>query len=403
MEAPSRQIIIAGAGIAGLTAALAFAHRGFSVQIFERAAGLAEVGAGLQISPNATRILDMLGVLPALRAVAVRPEAVVLRNGATLAETARVPLGEYAELRWRAPYLVAHRADLQAALLAEAGRHPDIRLTMNAPIRDVAVHARGVTVAFERDDRPGEATGLLLVGADGVWSTVRPLAGGGRSRYSGRLAWRSMLRTDSEAGRAFAPIAPADRVTAFMDPAIHLVAYPVRGGASLNLVAVTAGEGLGQGWSQTADPAILKQALAVTAPEVSRLADDASPWQAWPLHQVDPAQRWTDGRTIALIGDAAHAMTPFAAQGAAMGIEDAAVLADCVAKSPGDTARALAAYEAQRKPRVRKVVRRGAFNHFTWHASGPVASARDMVLKILPATKLARDLDWLYGWKAPGS
>lgn len=401
MEPLSRQVVVAGAGVAGLTAALALAERGFSVHVFERASGLAEVGAGLQLSPNATHILARLGVLELLRPAAVMPEAVVLRDAATLSERARVPLGAAAEARWGAPYLVAHRADLQSALLARVGRHPDITLSLGTAVRDVAVHRRGITASLDRQGKVAEMAGALLVGADGVWSTIRGLGSVGRSRFSGRIAWRTVVRAESEAGRAFLKIAPANVVTAFMHPTVHLIAYPVRGGGAINLVAVTAGEPMGEVWSREVDPAVLGAAMQGCAPELLRLAEEARPWTSWPLHMVEPGHPWVAPGGIALVGDAAHAMTPFAAQGAAMGIEDAAVLAHALATHRDDMPKALSIYEAARRPRVARVMKRGAFNHFTWHAGGATAFVRDRVMALTPPSRLVRSLDWLYGWKAP--
>jgi salicylate hydroxylase len=396
-----RTIIVAGAGIAGLTAALAFAARGFQVEVFERVARFEEIGAGIQLSPNATRILGRLGVLDALGADAVAPEAIVLRDGASLGELARVPLGKPAEARWKAPYLVAHRADLHRALLACISAEPNIRLSLGATVSDIVFEPGGVTAIVKRNDRTEEAAGMLLVAADGVWSSLRRLVKGSReSRPTGRMAWRSLADVASPAGKALAKFAPADRVTAFLDPALHLVVYPLRGGAMLNLVALTAGDAGTGSWANRADPLPLARALSGFAAPLSGLADAAGPWTVWPIHAVDPEGAWTDRRGLVLIGDAAHAMTPFAAQGAAMAIEDAYVLAMLVAERPDDPGSALARHEAIRRPRIRRVVRRGAFNHFTWHASGPVALARNLVLAARPAERLAADFDWLYGWQA---
>jgi salicylate hydroxylase len=398
-EAHARQIVIAGAGIAGLTAALAFAARGFSVRLLESAPELRQAGAGIQLSPNATRILGQLGVLETIAAAATRPEAVVLKDASTLREAARVPLGSAAERRWGAPYLVVHRADLQSALLACVAREPAITLTMGAAVRDVALHGQGATTSVDHDGKVIEVPGLLLVAADGVWSSIRALSGeGGKSRFSGHVAWRRTLRAGSPQGQAFLSAAPADVVTAFMHPAFHLVVYPLRGGDAINLVALTKGAVTNESWSIRTDPDILNSALARAAPAISALAGDD--WTAWPIHTVGPKQKWTSPQGLALIGDAAHAMTPFAAQGAAMGIEDAATLAALVAASPEDIATALRRYEAARRPRIAQVIKRGAFNRFAWHAGGPVAVARDLVLKARGPRRLAADLDWLYGWQA---
>jgi salicylate hydroxylase len=399
--APQNQIIIAGAGIAGLAAALAFASRGFSVQVFERAPQLEEVGAGIQLSPNATRILDRLGVLPALLKTAVRPNAVSLRDGRTLAELARVPLGEAAERRWQAPYLALHRADLQSALLSRANETSGIRLVTGAAVASLAQSSAGITVTTVGEAGRSEASGLLLVGADGVRSAVRThFSPSRRSHYSGEVAWRTTLPADSAVGRALLEATPADTVTAFLHSGFHLIAYPVRGGAAINLAAFTSARGLAETWSGHGDVSPLRSALRATAPVLSRLADEAGPWTAWPIHTVDRRPPWTFPGA-ALIGDAAHAMTPFAAQGAAMAIEDAWTLAASVAASPRDLAGGLAAWEAARRPRVEKVARRGAFNRFAWHASGPVALVRNLVLKTRSPEKLAADLDWLYGWEPP--
>jgi len=402
-EARSRQVVIAGAGIAGLTAALAFAGRGYPVTVFEQARQLEAAGAGIQLSPNATRILRQLGVLERLLPHAVRPEAVVLKDAATLRELARVPLGQAAETRWGAPYLAAHRADVQAALTAQVAERPDVELVTGARVTGVATGPQGVAVAAEADGRATQASGQLLVGADGVWSSVREKLAGrepgfGKSRFSGELAWRATVAAESAAGEAFVAVGAADSVTTFLHPGFHLVVYPVSQGSAVNLAAFTRGERIAEGWSGHADPAILSGAMRGTAPALARLVALAGPWTAFPIHTVEQ-QRWTMPDGIALIGDAAHAMTPFAAQGAAMGIEDAAMLAGLIADLPADLRQGLATWENLRRPRIEKVVRRGALNRLAWHAWGPVAIARNLVLATRPSDKLAADLDWLYGWE----
>jgi len=396
----SRRIIVAGAGIAGLSAALAFARRGFSVDIFERSEKLEEVGAGLQLSPNATRILDGLGALEALRPMAVAPHGVVLRDARTLAELGRVPLGAAAEARWRAPYLVAHRADLQKALLETVAAQPSIQLFTGTAIAGFEQEDHGITAVLDRSSAMERQSALLLVGADGVWSALRGgLQPGQASRFAGELAWRTVVPADGEIGRAFASAGACEVVTAFLHSGFHLIVYPVRGGAAFNLVAFTPGQRIAEGWSGTADAAPLERAMRRTAPMLARLAREAGPWTAWPIHTVRPDAPWT-AQNVALIGDAAHAMTPFAAQGAAMAIEDAQTLAANVAAAPGNMLAALTDWERTRRPRVAAVARRGAFNHFAWQARGPVAVARNLVLKTRPPEKLAADMDWLYGWNA---
>jgi salicylate hydroxylase len=404
--ARSGQVLIAGAGIAGLTAAIAFAQRGYAVRIFEQAGRLEAVGAGLQLSPNATRILRDLGVLERLLPLAVRPEAVVLKDAATLRELTRVPLGQAGETRWGAPYLVAHRADLQGALTAHVAAMPHIELATGAHVSGVAAGPRGIAATVEAGGNAVTTEGILLVGADGVWSSVRAsvdakMGTASRSRFSGELAWRTTIAADSPAGHAFAEIGATGCVTTFLHQGFHMVAYPVSGGNAFNLVAFTKGERIAEGWAGNADPQILAGAMRGTAPGLARLAAMAGPWLTWPLHTVDQKQSWTMPVGIVLIGDAAHAMTPFAAQGAAMAIEDAATLAAAVAAPPAGLANACASWEALRRARVAKVARRGAINRLAWHAAGPVAVARNAFLSLRGSDKLAADLDWLYGWQRP--
>ena len=389
-----KPILIAGAGVAGLTAALAFARRGYRALVFEQASELAEIGAGLQLSPNATRILHRLGVLERLEPHCVEPRAVVLRRAATGEEIGRVPLGRFARARWGAPYLVAHRGDLQQALLAAAGDAPSIEIVTGARAVDFSLGPP--RLAVEHDEAIHEHNGALVVAADGVWSAIRAHGGQkGQSRFIGQLAWRRTLSGQDVAAAGF------DRnvVTAFLNPGFHLVAYPMRGGGEINLVAFTRYKReLPASWGQTLDPAPLRAALA-DAPALKGLADDAGAWTAYPIHVADLDGSWSDPGGLALIGDAAHAMTPFAAQGAAMAIEDAETLAMAVAARPGDQPAALRDWTVARRRRVLRVARRGALNQMAWHAAGPVAAARDMVLRWRGPERLAADLDWLYGWE----
>lgn len=397
LSGAASDILIAGAGVGGLTAALAFAARGYGVRIFERAPELVEVGAGLQLSPNATRLLDSLGLGAALRRLAVRPEAIVLRRASTSREIARVPLGAGGTRRWGADYLVIHRADLQSVLLDAVNAHPAIRLDLGSSVEEVRQHADGVSVVLHDGTATSEADGRLLIGADGVWSRLRGLLGGQPCRQAGHTAWRTVIARDA------AGALDRDVVTAFLDPRFHLVAYPVRGGRDLNLVAITRNRAgadraeHGQ-WAAKADPAALHAAMGGTGALLHGLVATARAWTVWPLMEVPEQGAWHKGRVV-LIGDAAHAMTPHAAQGAGMAIEDAFVLAARVAAAGDDLEPALARFEAERRPRVARARRRGRFNRFVWHAWGPIALGRDLVLSVRSPEKVAADFDWLYGWK----
>lgn len=378
-----------------MAAALAFARKGWTSSVYERVELLEEIGAGIQLSPNATRLLDRLGVLERLRPHAVQPEAVVLRHAATLAEVARVPLGVAAEHRWGAPYLTAHRADLQAALLAEADHDDAIALHFGSAAQDFSLGPPSLAVNQGASGNSVDAD--LVVGADGVWSSIRALGGQkGKSRFVGQLAWRRTI--DRAVAEAVDPRLAEPVVAAFLHPGFHMIAYPVRGGRQVNLAAFTRHRReVGEGWMIRQDVAPLRTALRGTAPALQALVEEDTGWTAWPIHVADLDGAWIDPGGLAIIGDAAHAMTPFAAQGAAMAIEDAWTLAEAASQPNKTMADALIEWNVARRRRVLRVARRGAFNEFAWHARGPIAMARDMVLRMRGPQRLAADLDWLYG------
>lgn len=394
----ARRIAIAGAGIAGLTSALTLAVRGFSVELFERSPKVEEVGAGLQLSPNATHILRRLGVLSRLNDLAVRPQAIELRRANSLRKVASVPLGDAAQQRWGAPYLTVHRADLQQALLAAVNANPSIALNTGMLVSSYAPGGR-INLTSQSGDEVRRDDFDLIVAADGVWSTLRKQIGGAEAgQYSGYLAWRAVVDR-STSPDIWKPA--ADRVTTLLSPHFHLVAYPLRCGELINLVVLAKGPPSAERWANVGNPEELTQLMRGADSRVLELIRSAGPWTTWPLHQVRPDGEWISPDGVVLVGDAAHAMTPFAAQGAAMAIEDAAVLADMLARHPQDRMTALRAFKAARIPRVLHAARRGAFNRFAWNAAGPIALGRDIVLSLRPPQSLAADMDWLYGWKEP--
>lgn len=401
MDSPDRPILIAGGGIAGLSAALALAAEGFTVRLFEAAHEFGEVGAGLQLSPNATHILDRLGVLQPLLPHAVAPVGVVLRDATTLRQLTEIPLADSAA-RYGAPYLVSHRAAIQQALLGRVKAEPRITVESGAQVVDAVFGPHDVTLSLARDGSTATIKGSLLIGADGVWSSLRRFVNGGQpaeSVFSGMTAWRTTIDRATADALGITGLIRFDKVSTFLDPSAHLVAYPLAAGQALNLVAITRGTSGAQGWSQTDGRGALAAFLS-RLPAPLRSLESLPAWTHWPLYGAPPRLKWTAPR-LALTGDAAHAMLPFAAQGAAMAIEDAAVLATRLGDNRDDIARALSAYEAERRPRVDRVLARGRLNRIAWHAAGPIAFGRNMVLKIKGPRSLASDLDWLYGWKEP--
>src|ERR1700726_3187013 len=259
--AASRTVFIAGAGIGGLTASLALAAQGFRVVILEKAERLEEVGAGLQLSPNGSSVLVALGLQPRLAARAVVPDAISLMSARSGGEIARLPLGEAATLRAGAPYWVVHRADLQAALQAEVNDNPDIDLRLGCQFEDTVAHAKGLTVVQRSGMTRQQELALALVGADGIWSTVRHhLFPQARPQFSGLIAWRGTLEA-SQLPREYA----SRRVQLWMGPNAHLVAYPISGGRQINVVAVVPGTWNRPGWSLPGDGNELRNVFASPA------------------------------------------------------------------------------------------------------------------------------------------
>ena len=398
--AVSRTVYVAGAGIGGLTASLALAGLGFRVVILEKAERLEEVGAGLQLSPNASRVLVDLGLQPRLAARAVMPDAISLMSARSGGEVARLPLGEAAALHAGAPYWVVHRADLQAALQAHVNDHHDIELRLGCQFEDVAPHAKGLTVVQRSGNTRQQELALALIGADGVWSTVRQhLFPQVQPQFSGLIAWRGTLEA-TQLPREYA----ARRVQLWMGPNAHLVAYPISGERQINVVAVVPGTWNRPGWSAPGDVNELKRVFASpTWPSPARMLIGAvDGWKKFALFTVPDGGEWSKG-DIALLGDSVHAMLPFAAQGAGMAIEDAAVLAKCLAQSQAEGGPSIAAamqrYARLRRPRVTQVQRTARRNGMIYHLTGPAALARDLAIKAIGATRMLARQDWIYDWR----
>jgi salicylate hydroxylase len=398
--ATSRTIFVAGAGIGGLTAALALAGKGFRVVVLEKSERLEEIGAGLQLSPNASRVLIDLGLQPRLAARAIIPDAISIMSARSGGEIARLPLGDAATLAAGAPYWVVHRADLQGALQAHVNDNPDIELRLGCQFEDAVTHVKGLTVVQRSGMTRQQELALALVGADGIWSTVRHhLFPEVQPQFSGLIAWRGTLDA-TQLPREYT----SRRVQLWMGPNAHLVAYPISGARQINVVAVVSGTWNRPGWSAPGEANEIKNAFASSRwPGTARMMIGAvDDWRKWALFTVPEGGDWTAG-AIALLGDAAHAMLPFAAQGAGMAIEDAAVLAKCLSENTGESAAVAAAlkrYARLRRARVHRVQRAARQAGRIYHLTGPAAFARDLTIRAMGAKRMLARQNWIYGWQA---
>lgn len=376
-------VVVAGGGIAGLSAALAIARAGRAVQVFERETARTEEGAGLQLSPNATRHLRTLGILDALDGQALVPERVIVRRGADATTLSELDLRD-AESRWGAPFRVAHRADLHGALMTAVAADTRIAVHGGNAVTTWRETADTVVAGTDRGAIEGDA----LVIADGVRSSLREKAGFTPQalRHSGRVAWRALAPADACAAFARRPAS-----NLWLGADAHLVHYPLRGGSIVNLVAVVADRDTAVSeafWSQPGDAARLARRFAGWHKDARELLAAATAWRLWPLMTRDPPQRLAHGR-VALAGDAAHPMMPFLAQGAAQAIEDAAALGDAFARQ-SDTPAALRAYESARLSKARAVVAASERQATIYHLRGPGAVARDLAMRAAGPAGMAR-------------
>ncbi|MEQ8898900.1 MAG: FAD-dependent monooxygenase [Roseovarius sp.] len=381
MHLDDMKIVVVGGGIGGLAVARALALRGAEVTVFEQAEAIREVGAGLQVSPNGFRVLDALGLGCALRAVSVQGQAVRLKDYRG-GEVLRLDMGGLES----AEYHFVHRADL-IDVLATGAREAGVRIRL-------LQHAEGVRPGARPDVALARGVGVqadLVVGADGLHSVVRQALNGTVAPFFTRqVAWRAVV--PNAAGRG-------PEVHVHMGPHRHVVSYPLRGGAALNLVAVQErAEWQAESWSQRDDPDSLRAAFADFGPEVREMLSRVETVHLWGLFRHPVARAWHGAGTV-LLGDAAHPTLPFMAQGASMALEDAWVLAEELMQ-PGALEARLAAYQVRREGRVRKVVDAASSNAWKYHlAFPPLRWAAHTALRLGGAVapgKVLHQFDWIY-------
>ena len=388
MPSQEGRVLIAGGGIGGLAASIALARRGIASNVLERSAFEEETGAGIQLGPNATRALRQIGALDAVEQAAFRPKAIWMFDGVSGRRLASVPLGNHAEARYGAPYLTLHRADLHAALLTVAGQLDEITLTPRFEVAAIAEDE--VAVAAQSADR-SRVSGSCLIGADGLWSVVRTrVAPNAALRFAGATASRTLVSRKCPPSPFDAPV-----IGLWLGPGAHLVHYPVRRGGELNVVAVTEGGRERQGWNEAADAGALHASFSGWCKDSKSLLECAGVWRSWSLYRLAAFTPWSAGRA-ALLGDAAHPVLPFLAQGAGLAIEDAVDLAANLASSPHDPAIAFAGYAKERQHRAWRVQREARLLGRLYHLRGPARLARNLVLGWRREGALLASFDWLY-------
>jgi 2-polyprenyl-6-methoxyphenol hydroxylase-like FAD-dependent oxidoreductase len=385
-------IVVVGGGIAGIATAIALARRELAVEVLEQAGAAEAAGAGVQIGPNAAHALQAIGAYEAVAARSTEPSGLVIRNGETGATLAAIPFGQRFEARFGAPYRVAHRADLLDALLLTASQIPEITLRYGGRVMAVAANDDGGHTLQLADG--SERRVRALIGADGIRSTVRAhLLRDGPPVPSGHRLYRALFDA------AALPAAMAgDEVTLDLLPNAHVVTYRVAGGRLVNVVVVIAGDGEGAEWSVPVDRAEVLGGLQRRAAMLDALLTAAPGWTRWTGADRPPAQRWGEG-SATLVGDAAHPALPFLAQGAAMALEDAAVLGG-LATDAATLAEAFRRYEQQRQARTARLTAAARRQGAIYHQSGGLRLLRDLVLRLAPASLAIRQLDWLYRWKS---
>jgi 3-hydroxybenzoate 6-monooxygenase len=373
-------ILIAGGGIGGLAAAYALARKGFPVRLFEQSAEFREVGAGIQLGPNIFRALEKLDLKQAVLADAHIPPGQEMRDALTGELITQIPLGKEYFAKFGQPYAVTHRADIHATFLNACHGNNLITLETRRRVEDFAEQNGGISV---RMDNGEEVNGRALIGCDGMWSRIREkIVGDGAPRVSGHIAYRAVLKRADVPDDLWRP-----DVVLWAGPRTHFVHYPLRRGELYNLVAVFHSDHYEEGWNAEGK---------TQRPEVLRLLERIETWRMWVLCDREPIKHWSKG-AVTLLGDAAHPMLQYLAQGACMATEDAVWLAEKVAATPDDLPGAFQAYQEQRYLRTGQVQLMARVYGEFYHARGVAAELRNRMLAARTPEDAYEGIAWLYG------
>jgi salicylate hydroxylase len=387
-------VSIVGAGLGGLAAAIALSARGFDVRVFEQASELGEVGAGVQLAPNATRVLNALGLEPEIMKTAFEPERHAVVNWKTGRVTAATQMKGVYENQFGARYLTFHRADLHAALLQAV---PFKHITLNAKCIGMQDTGKSAVLSFEDG---AEVESDVVIGADGIHSKVRELLFGPLApRFTGVVCWRGVVPTQSVPTGTISP-----DMSAWLGPRSTVVTYYLRRGELINWAAFYEGnEWKEESWKTFASPAEVLRTYEQWHPSIATLISKTTQLYKWAVFERDPLTQWTSGRAT-LLGDSSHPMLPYLAQGGCMAFEDAYVLAASLAKQPGNVTQALKDYESLRLPRTARVQvasrARGPVNNITSPLARAGRDVRYAVQKLLNPSKHTYKVEWIYDYDA---
>jgi 2-polyprenyl-6-methoxyphenol hydroxylase-like FAD-dependent oxidoreductase len=380
-------ILIVGGGIGGFATALALSQKGFRTIVFEQAAEIKEIGAGIQVGPNVFHMFDRLGLTEKILEKTAIPQTLVMMDGITGENVVSIPLDTRFQQRFKYPYALIHRADLHTIFVDACKQSALITIITGAKITDYKDQGAQVVV----HTAAGETyEGDAVVGADGLWSTIRAqLVNDGPPRVSGHIAYRAVLPIEDIPEHL-----RANSMTLWAGAKTHLVHYPLRGGKLFNLVAVFHSDKYVEGWDWAADTEELHSRFADATPAVKTMLAKIDAWRMWVLCDRDPIENWSKGR-VTLLGDAAHPMLQYAAQGAGMSIEDGVVLADAL--SAGNTyEEAFLAYQNKRYLRTGKVQLTARLYGEFYHAKGVARQLRNDFLKARSVDQTLDGMAWLY-------
>jgi 2-polyprenyl-6-methoxyphenol hydroxylase-like FAD-dependent oxidoreductase len=388
MTRPPLPFLIAGGGIGGLAAALVLARHGHAVTVLEQSAAFGEIGAGIQLGSNIFRMFEHLGLTDAISQVAYFPPGMTMNDVRTGEPVVRVALGDAARAAYGFPYGVIYRADLHQVFLDACRAQPNVSLRTGAKVDSFAQDGTSVQVRLASGE---EVTGAALIGADGLWSRIREaVLGDGKPRVSGHIAYRAVLRREEVPAHLW-----NDDVVLWGGEKTHLVHYPLRRGELFNLVAVFHSNKYDEGWNTFGDTAELTERFADAVPQVRELLSKIETWKMWVLCDREPVGNWSD-RHVTLLGDAAHPMLQYLAQGAGQAIEDAVVLGAALHSEPSDIAQAFQKYQQARYLRTGRVQLTSRFYGDIYHASGVQRELRNQMFRSGRESAGFAGLKWMY-------